>query len=652
MSLWQLFSNLRVSYRSAYDCEADDVSDCSILDLDPVDVPGCEWAELLRQAVHMPDCVRIVEKLLNGDPEALDLNIPAQPKIPWTADKWQKHINCLEEWKVVKNLGKGCISRWVSTYFGVAKASGTEARSVFSGRKISGFGRKSRPVNLLEIVDLLRGASCLPAGSLNFWSLDLRHWFHQIKIDTRLQRLFHIVIKDVTYAWLRLPMGWTWSPYICQLLSWLLVLHKENQNEEELFDTSALSSDQLPSFISIKGAGGFVSILYDNFGVFCDNADKLDLIKNRIHRNFEIFGVKVKDGSETLHTSKQMRVEEYSEEFDPERKRPLPQFLGLEFGRIHFGRLHFSWRAAPSKIKKWRLLKVPTSGDIARKFASVVGKIVWFSHIHLEPLHTIKDVLEVAKNLGQFVGTTYKKWDMAFTCDSVAEELLLKQWERVLKNAWQEKPRASKQTYYLFTDASEKGWGFVACTMDGVILDSGAFQWSDARKPWHIFIKETAAAVWSLKRCVRFGDAILFVDNTATQHAVRRGYSSNSIACALIASLGQVVCQVRRIHTLLNPSDEPSRGKDVDPQKVLIAIADWAKRKISEEKNCPSKNEFGLRHVEPDNEEEYDEDELADFIHDSVSDPSLIDENAYRPRPTNTVVYGEGFSIADPSCDY
>ena len=45
-------------------------------------------------------------------------------------------------------------------------------------------------------------------------------------------------------------------------------------------------------------------------------------------------------------------------------------------------------------------------------------------------------------------------------------------------------------------------------------------------------------------------------------------------------------------------------------------------------KCCPSKNEFGLRHVEPDNEEEYDEDELPDFIHDSVSDPSLIDENA------------------------
>ena len=97
--------------------------------------------------------------------------------------------------------------------------------------------------------------------------LDLRHWFHQILLEPngRLASLFHVVCDGTKYQWLRLHMGWSFSPFVCQVLSTLLYLHRED-GEEELFIIPAEQAE-LPQLLHLRKANGFATVLYDNFCV-------------------------------------------------------------------------------------------------------------------------------------------------------------------------------------------------------------------------------------------------------------------------------------------------------------------------------------------------------------------------------------------------
>jgi hypothetical protein len=48
---------------------------------------------------------------------------------------------------------------------------------------------------------------------------DLRHWFHQIKVDPELSRIFGLRDNEEYWEWATLPMGWSWSPAIAQVLA-------------------------------------------------------------------------------------------------------------------------------------------------------------------------------------------------------------------------------------------------------------------------------------------------------------------------------------------------------------------------------------------------------------------------------------------------
>ena len=271
MSLWQLFANLKMRYGGSYDDAGEIAEDASKLNLDKIDVQPFPWRHLIAKTKHLVSCAGLVERILDGDEETIALSKVLQGRrIPVTSSKWQKHIDCLESWRVIRILGKGHESRWVSTYFAVPKGDSGEARSIFSGRGISEQCRKSYPVNILDVRDLLRGAAALNPSTICFFSLDLRHWFHQIDIGKKLERLFHIVIDGVTYSWMRLPMVWTWSPYVCQVLSWLLMLHEEPDDtpEDRIFDSSTLKADSPPSYLRFLGGEGFCDSVVRQFWSF------------------------------------------------------------------------------------------------------------------------------------------------------------------------------------------------------------------------------------------------------------------------------------------------------------------------------------------------------------------------------------------------
>jgi len=96
---------------------------------------------------------------------------------------------------------------------------------------------------------------------------------------------------------------------------------------------------------------------------------------------------------------------------------------------------------------------------------------------------------------------------------------------------------------------------------------------------WHIFIKEVAAAVRALQICSQKNSNLVFtvfMDNIAAEHAVGRGFSSNTLATSLMkgANLEQHRYYTRRIDTKWSPSDGPSRGFAVDATFTARVCAD------------------------------------------------------------------------------
>ena len=168
MSLWQLFANLKMRYGGSYDDAGEIAEDASKLNLDKIDVQPFPWRHLIAKTKHLVSCAGLVERILDGDEETIALSKVLQGRrIPVTSSKWQKHIDCLESWRVIL-------------------------------------------------------------------------------------------------------MGWTWSPYVCQVLSWLLMLHEEPDDtpEDRIFDSSTLKADSPPSYLRFLGGEGFCDSVVRQFWSF------------------------------------------------------------------------------------------------------------------------------------------------------------------------------------------------------------------------------------------------------------------------------------------------------------------------------------------------------------------------------------------------
>ena len=90
-------------------------------------------------------------------------------------------------------------------------------------------------------------------------------------------------------------MGWSHSPTISQCIAWGIILFVES-NERRMFSTPVSTVDP-PQFLSVlqnDGEVGFITLLYDNIGMFCVSDDIAEKVKNRLDRNFERFKVKLK----------------------------------------------------------------------------------------------------------------------------------------------------------------------------------------------------------------------------------------------------------------------------------------------------------------------------------------------------------------------
>jgi hypothetical protein len=141
---------------------------------------------------------------------------------------------------------------------------------------------------------------------------------------------------------------------------------------------------------------------------------------------------------------------------------------------------------------------------------------------------------------------------------------------------------------------------------------------------WLLLSMETpyASAIWSMDIVRRAGRRlVVFVDNSAAEFAIRRGYSSNAIANTIMAKSGMATqfVEMRRVHTTMNPSDKPSRGMEVVDAEVLRACKGWNDPINWHASGSKKKSIFSVRHLEP-----ADEAEVEAYIKEYLDELRLI----------------------------
>ena len=209
-----------------------DTPPAHLLPLDPVSVARqanidriSSWAKTQGFTAALYACDLITGSA--GMTPVLDaeISVEDQTRFRNTSAKWRTHLEELVQYKVVEKCDQAHM-RFQCTYFAVPKSK-TCSRSIFNGAALSDKCITPPPVNLLDIPRIVQLVSELAGtGSprLYGFTADIRHWFHQVPISDQLSRYFYVRCAEQSYRFRVLPMGWSFSPYVCQALAWTCIL--------------------------------------------------------------------------------------------------------------------------------------------------------------------------------------------------------------------------------------------------------------------------------------------------------------------------------------------------------------------------------------------------------------------------------------------
>jgi hypothetical protein len=230
--LWRLFMALGLYSQLPYG-DVDTMRDPSEIPLDPITVAHLANINTVRTYAQELGFTCAMEAIgwlsdisqlwIEGPPTQIN---PHQP----ISSKFVHHIEALVNAKILRTSDS---VRYVSGYFAVAKDPLT-ARSIFNGRKLSQLMNPPPNVNIPTIQDILALMMALKnTGSLCAFTMDIRHWFHQISVEPSLSQYFGLNFAGQYYEWTTLPMGWSYSPRICQCIAWTVILRDPNPESND-----------------------------------------------------------------------------------------------------------------------------------------------------------------------------------------------------------------------------------------------------------------------------------------------------------------------------------------------------------------------------------------------------------------------------------
>lgn len=596
-----------------------------------------------------------------------------------TGARYEPHIADLTKSKIIHCEGRGPSGvKYVNGYFSIPKDE-TCDRAILNAKRLSTLFVTPSTVNLQPIGEFFTifiwlitsiGAACKDGIPRVFcYVCDLRHWFHQIRLGKRLSQYFGVHIGDAYYRWLTLPMGWSWSPRICQSIAWTLLLwHKDQfQNDDGMRQTRAemRGARDPPRFAWLRNDAGLlvgvVTLTYDNVCFVCTDPLIAACLKRKIESNFKLATVVVKESS--VRFAQPQDMIKPLDMTDEAAKEIGFCHLGVQYAVItESGVFRATWRHDPSRVEKWNatldgLALVSTRREIAR----ACGVVIWHWTIRTRPLCYASELILIIRGIS---ARKKSEWDERPDSFSPMDLSYLKaELKQAIANAWiigRPKPKVTS-TYNLFSDASKLRMGGVFTNQHGEVLECWPRRFPKGFEEAHIYLKELGAIVWFAIAFVTLYKLtevrlVIVTDNAAAFFSLTHFYSTNKIACRWLVKLTEfldlhkITIDLVLVGTLDNPSDTPSRGvNDVEPGRLrrglrAVALHDIGRRFTSTEK--VQNENTDLRHREPAVGEEEEWDELFDNIVDPASDFSAPDyleswdapfaeDEADRKRPRN-----------------
>jgi hypothetical protein len=428
---------------------------------------------------------------------------------------------------------------------------------------------------------------------------DIRHWFHQISVGENLKRFFGIKCKETKYRMEVLPMGWSYSPRICQCLAWAIILYKPNDGVDALDEArnQIRGSRDPPRFVNLVEKGkkvGFIVLTYDNIGVFCLDKNVRDAITARLRRNFVEANIvmKVERGlPEDAQDPTQMSAFKKLDPADWCLPRSTDtawsglEYLGVEYAFIPGRKRVLVCRHVPRRIEKWKALRVyleqgqQGKSVACQTISRIIGVILWHQIIKQQPLCHLASVIEISSRVSTLAFAT--TWEQPITLDTTEWETLGTHLEEALQNGWCQGPTTLPLSHrcVLFSDASNEGFGWVLCNEDGTLGETPVpREFPQNLKDTHIFVRELFAAVLAIQTTLqgkRNAQIFIGVDNSAVFFCLNSFYSTNLIACQWLSKLHQLLqekqCtlvpfQLRSEH---NPADPISRHQLLQPSLLM-----------------------------------------------------------------------------------
>lgn len=353
--------------------------------------------------------------------------------------------------------------------------------------------------------------------------LDLRNFFYQFSIPDWI-RAYMCTFSKSAGKWQLLAlkvlcMGWTWSPYIAQSISWLIILFKLD-GEKDLFhfDPSILEDISPPPFILFEG--GFITIIYDNFLVVSTCSQLRDQILSRIRRNFSFFNI-------------------------------IPKYINTSCNYLSFNGIQakkdekgFRWCIDPETFNSW----LDKSKDIHLKrspsnIAALQSILICHHKYHRLSLRPHGREFAKAGRIFQIFSLKPKKmWKRALKQNTPHLEVFDELRHKIsnLSNDWTSFTKICSfptRILAVAVDATPTGLGIVLIDFDTgeVVPLPPGFDGYLEITPTEIYISESKAinrGVAALKTIFNFdrdADLLLIVtDNTTSGRAYAKGWSGNA----------------------------------------------------------------------------------------------------------------------------
>ena len=161
----------------------------------------------------------------------------------------------------------------VATFFCVAKSNGL-LRIIFDCRPLNRCCATPIPVGLATMSEILEKASAL--GINGIISGDFRAFFFELNLPGTIKLLFGFLYKGRKFVSHLFAMGFSWSPAVSMGVSWIICLHGTEKNKGLGVNLKEVRSwETFQPFLYLYDKGGkqvgFVTIVYDNIGVFTND---------------------------------------------------------------------------------------------------------------------------------------------------------------------------------------------------------------------------------------------------------------------------------------------------------------------------------------------------------------------------------------------